>query len=78
MAALKPDLIIANKEENVNEQIEALEKIAPVWISDIGNLQEALEMIRSIAEITDRRTAGSKLIQEIRNWLCFLATRLAC
>src|ERR1043165_1542404 len=32
--ALNPDLIIANKEENVHEQIEALEGIAPVWVSD--------------------------------------------
>src|SRR3954467_7231502 len=29
--ALCPDLIIANKEENVKEQIEELEQVAPVW-----------------------------------------------
>src|SRR5476651_578169 len=32
IASLQPDLIISNKEENVKEQVEALEKIAPVWI----------------------------------------------
>src|SRR5215217_9513995 len=48
VAALKPDLIIANKEENVKEQIEALERIAPVWISDIQQLDDALLMIRSV------------------------------
>src|SRR3954466_15936388 len=31
---LQPDLIIANKEKNVKEQILALENIAPVWVSD--------------------------------------------
>jgi len=30
---LKPDLIFANKEENVKEQVEELEKNYPVWIS---------------------------------------------
>ena len=33
---LKPDLIIANKEENVKEQIEALQEIAPVHLTDGG------------------------------------------
>lgn len=52
VAALKPDLIIANKEENVREQIEALEAIAPVWVSDIRVLGDALEMIRAVGVIT--------------------------
>src|SRR5689334_4996684 len=34
---LQPDLIIANKEENVKEQIEALAKHYPVWVSDVNN-----------------------------------------
>src|ERR1700741_3198050 len=37
---LQPDLIIANKEENVKEQIEELEKHFPVWISDVNNLED--------------------------------------
>src|SRR3954471_7687045 len=41
---LQPDLIIANKEENVRDQIEALERIAPVWVSDIETLEDAVEM----------------------------------
>ena len=43
---MQPDLILANKEENVKEQIDALEAIAPVWISDVTNLEEAIDMIR--------------------------------
>src|SRR5690349_24245121 len=31
---LQPDLIIANKEENTQEQIEALAAEFPVWVSD--------------------------------------------
>src|SRR5438105_265149 len=49
---LKPDLVIANKEENTREQITSLQSLYPVWISDVNTLQDALEMIRSIGEIT--------------------------
>ena len=34
--SLQPDLIIANKEENVKEQIEELTSIADVYTSDIS------------------------------------------
>lgn len=54
ITALQPDLIIANKEENVKEQIEALSEIAPVWVSDIHDLQGALDMIQTIGKLTDR------------------------
>src|SRR6187401_3324010 len=38
--ALQPDLILANKEENVQEKVNELTKYYPVWISDISNLEE--------------------------------------
>jgi ABC-type Fe3+-hydroxamate transport system substrate-binding protein len=66
ITALQPDLIIANKEENVKEQIEALNAIAPVWISDIHNLDGALNMIQTIGKLTDRYEKAeiiAKLIQ---------------
>jgi ABC-type Fe3+-hydroxamate transport system substrate-binding protein len=62
---LKPDLIIANKEENTKEQVEALEGIAPVWISDVNTVESALNMIRSISSITARKTEGAALIEKI-------------
>jgi ABC-type Fe3+-hydroxamate transport system substrate-binding protein len=36
--ALKPDLIIGNKEENERKDIQALEQEFPVWMSDIRDL----------------------------------------
>ncbi len=65
VTALKPDLIIANKEENTREQIEALEKMAPVWISDVNCVSDALEMISSIGAITGKDAKAKKLIEEI-------------
>lgn len=52
VAALQPDLILANKEENVQEQIEALKDIAPVWVSDIHTLDDALAMIKTVGMLT--------------------------
>lgn len=62
---LEPDLIIANKEENTREDIEALEKIAPVWISDVNTLQDAQSMIHQIGLITDREKEADGLLDEI-------------
>ena len=45
---LRPDLIIGNREENCQTDIEALEKEFPVWMSDIVTLQDALGMIQSV------------------------------
>jgi ABC-type Fe3+-hydroxamate transport system substrate-binding protein len=63
---LNPDLIIANKEENTLEDIRNLEKIAPVWISDINNFNDALEMIQEIGIIVNRHEEATNLVAEIR------------
>ena len=55
IAALRPDLIIGNKEENYQTGIEQLAAKYPVWLSDISNLSEALDMIRRVGFI-----AGAK------------------
>lgn len=62
---LQPDLIIANKEENTQEQVEALAAKYPVWISDIRTLDEALQMIRGVGEITGRATRAGEIANEI-------------
>src|SRR5690554_7798280 len=43
--ALQPDIILCNKEENTQEMIEELEKIAPVHLSDIYTIEDCLELI---------------------------------
>lgn len=64
---LEPDLIIANKEENVREQIEELERLFPVYISDVKNLQQAYEMIAQISLITHKIEKGLELVEEIHH-----------
>jgi len=63
---LKPDLIIANKEENVKEQVEAIMELAPVYVSDISDLPGALEMIGQVGQLTGRHTQAAGLIAAIR------------
>lgn len=64
--ALKPNLIIGNKEENTKSDIEELEKIAPVWLSDIFDLHGALNMIKSIGELTNREEKAMQLMHQIQ------------
>jgi ABC-type Fe3+-hydroxamate transport system substrate-binding protein len=72
---LQPDLIIANKEENVKEQIRELEKYFPVWISDVNNLENAYEMIEQIGLITHKETAAKKIADTIKKNFARLQTR---
>lgn len=51
---LNPDLIIGNKEENEQEQIEELMKHYPVWMSDINTLKQAFDMITRVGMIVDK------------------------
>lgn len=62
---LQPDLIIANKEENVREQVLELEKIAPVWTSDIHSIEDALSMMQSIGALTGKTAEANSLITTI-------------
>lgn len=63
---LKPDLIIANKEENIKEQVEALKTICPVWISDVANLGDATRMIAEIGCMTGKSSNAENLIYRIK------------
>lgn len=59
--SLRPDLIIANREENVKEQIDELAKDYPVWVSDVDDLNAAFRMMLSIAELTDTLEHGAEI-----------------
>jgi ABC-type Fe3+-hydroxamate transport system substrate-binding protein len=64
--SLQPDLIIANKEENQQQQIEELAANYPVWISDIATLEDAMEMILALGALTGREQAAASLAGSIR------------
>lgn len=62
---LKPDVVIANKEENTKEIVEELSKVCPVWVTDILNVEDNFKMIRDFGEIFNKRTTAEKWIQKI-------------
>ena len=64
--SLKPDLIIGNKEENEQGQIEALMMEFPVWMSDINNLEDAMQAIDGIGALVDRKPEAEYLNYLIR------------
>jgi ABC-type Fe3+-hydroxamate transport system substrate-binding protein len=64
---LKPDLILGNKEENNQEQIEHLRKRYPVWLSDIKTIADSINMITSIGDLigkTEQAADLSHLIEQ--------------
>ena len=63
--SLKPDLVIANKEENIREHIEEISRYSPVYTSDVYSLPTALEMINSLGEITGRQEAAHEMTRQI-------------
>jgi ABC-type Fe3+-hydroxamate transport system substrate-binding protein len=62
---LNPDLVLANKEENVREEIDAIAAEFPVWVSDISNLDEALLMIQSIGIVTRKENEALNMTTRI-------------
>ena len=65
VAALAPDLVIANKEENVREQVEAVAERAPVWVTDVANVADALAMTRDLGALTGRASRAEALAAEV-------------
>jgi len=65
--SLKPDLVIASKEENVKEQVEAVQQFCPVYCSDISNLQESYEVMEHLGFLTERSDQANQLINSIQD-----------
>lgn len=66
---LKPDLIIANKEENEKSQIELLQKEFNVWVSDIYNFEDAIGMMNSLGEIIGKREKSEQIADQLKSTL---------
>lgn len=64
--SLNPDLVIGNKEENNQADIEVLQEMFPTWMSDIFNLEDALDMIQKVGAITGTSERASEIISKIQ------------
>lgn len=65
VAELGPDLVLANREENTPEDVAALADLAPVYVTDVPNVEGALAMIRAVGRLVDRTDAADALADAI-------------
>ena len=75
--ALRPDLIIANKEENTRDQIEELQRHYPVHITDVTTLPDALTMIQDVGQCVGKAPQANDMAQQIERSFSLLPTPAA-
>ncbi len=63
---LKPDLIIAEKEENNREDVERLAELYPVYVTEVRDLQGAHEMVRNLGSVCGRERQAIRLSDDIQ------------
>lgn len=62
---LDPDFVLANYEENTAEDVEALDSLAPVFVTAVKTVTEALDMIRTVGALTGTSDQTSTLVGRI-------------
>ncbi|NCU05876.1 MAG: ABC transporter substrate-binding protein [Chitinophagaceae bacterium] len=64
--SLQPDFVIASKEENVKEQVEAIRSFCPVYCTDVVALEDSYQVIEQIGIITNRLIKARQLIKAVQ------------
>ncbi len=64
---LKPDLIIAIKEENTKEEVLKLAEKYNVFVGDLTDYKSALSLIMQIASVCSAKEQAKQLVLEINN-----------
>ncbi|MEC3907535.1 helical backbone metal receptor [Tamlana sp. 2201CG12-4] len=67
LKALRPDIILCNKEENTKAIVKACELISVVHVSDILSINDSLELIGQYGEIFNKERKAAVLIDTIKN-----------
>ncbi len=66
---VRPDLIIANREENRKEDVSELQELFDVMVTDINTIEDALLAIHEIGSRCGAEEAARELISSIRSEL---------
>ncbi len=64
--SLRPDLVIANKEENTKESIDAIAKYCPVYVSEIKSPADSYQAITALGHILHRPTQASQRVSQLQ------------
>lgn len=79
--SLDPDLILANHEENTKEDVDALDDVASVFVTEVKTVTGALDMIRTVGHLTDTAdqtsTLAGKIISRFSDLPDFMPLRAA-
>lgn len=63
---LEPNIVIANKEENVQEQVEAIKAAGiEIYVSEISDYVTALASILEIGKLVNKSTSAEALVDQI-------------
>ena len=62
---LKPDLIIANKEENDEQQVKELMKYFDVWVTDITTVEDNISFLNELGKRLNKIEIANEFIQKI-------------
>ncbi|WP_375238931.1 ABC transporter substrate-binding protein [Aurantibacter sp.] len=63
--ALKPDIILCNKEENTKDIVEACQEICKVHVSDLYTIKDTLELISFYGDIFNKRAEAKIIVDKI-------------
>jgi ABC-type Fe3+-hydroxamate transport system substrate-binding protein len=64
--ALKPDLILAEKEENPREMVDSLAGLAPVYVTDVTSIASAISMCRDVGRLIGQVAEAQALADQIQ------------
>lgn len=67
--SLAPDLVVANKEENLEEHVNSLKKRIPVYVSDISEPFHVLQLLHDLGLLADRQIAAQALAKTLSDEL---------
>jgi ABC-type Fe3+-hydroxamate transport system substrate-binding protein len=67
IAALRPDLVLASKEENRLRDVQLLEQVdIPVYVTDICTVAGALDQLAALAHLLQEEAGAAPLLEGIR------------
>jgi ABC-type Fe3+-hydroxamate transport system substrate-binding protein len=67
--SLNPEIVIANKEENIKEDINIIQNFTNVWISDVKNIKDNIDLIEKLGKLFDKEIRSKEIIFKINNML---------
>lgn len=73
--ALAPDLVLANREENRAEDIAAIREFAPVYVTDVNTLPQALSMVRAVGFAVGAEARAAHMAADIERAFAELPRR---